>query len=79
MMLNQFKQDFIKEVGSERFEIPLFKWGKDFDDRLVKSENQLMHTISYLKKQSEKHQLNEDFWLCINDIPRDIRFNSERS
>jgi len=78
MMLNQLKQDFVQEVGSERFEIPLFKWGKDFDDRLIRSKNQLTRAISYLKKQSKKHDLTEDCWLCINDIPCDIRFDSKR-
>ncbi len=66
------RQAFIDEVGNDRYELPLFKWERDFHDRIISSASQMKRTIQYLKNQSNKHNLDRDTWLCINSVPRDI-------
>jgi REP element-mobilizing transposase RayT len=79
---NQFltiqRDIFCKKYGySNPHEYPKFQWQIGFDDQLIRTPTQLMNTISYLRKQSVKHDIKTNAWLFIaNPLPTGIRFIS---
>ena len=60
-------------------EYPLFRWQRGFDDQLIRSSNQLLSTINYLRIQHIKHNLSDNRGLKINEsIPSDIKFINDK-
>ncbi len=74
-----FRNKFLQKYGSENHhDFPLFKWQAGFNDQLIRSKLGLNIRIAYLKKQQERHSLNDNKWLYISPtIPNDIIFVGE--
>ena len=54
---------------------PKFSWQNGFHDQLIRTPNQLVNTISYLRTQSVRHNIPTNAWLFIADpIPKSIHF-----
>ena len=58
---------FFRKYNQNKYHpFPRFQWQKSFHDRLIRSPRELQNCRNYLKKQSQKHLLQDNHFLYLN-------------